>query len=204
MSDSHKEIYFITATGTNIGKTYASAIFLERFARDGRKVGYYKPIETGVVTTPSDGSLILSLVKKLNPDFVVTIDDVVPYQFALPAAPFVAKGESIIDIDYIFSQANYLLTMCDTLIIEGAGGLMVPITKDLFMVDLIEVFKPTETYLITPAYLGCINETLLSLDLLKNRKIRHSWYINRKEDETGFETVSLPFYKAYFDTLRFL
>lgn len=204
MNQKNKEIYFVTATGTNVGKTYASGNFLKKFAQEGKKVGYYKPIETGVVTTPSDGSLMLALAQKLNPEFVASIDDVVPYQFALPAAPFVAKGERIIDKEYILREANHLFTMCDTLIVEGAGGLMVPIEKDFFMVDLIELLKPTETYLITPAYLGCINETLQSLEILKNRNICHSWYINRKADDEAFETISLPFYKAYFDTLRFL
>ena len=53
--DKQKEIYFITATNTDVGKTHASKIFLEKKAAEGKKVGYFKPIETGVVGVPTDG-----------------------------------------------------------------------------------------------------------------------------------------------------
>jgi hypothetical protein len=65
------------------------------------KVGYFKPFETGVVDFPLDGTKMLNLTKQLNPSFDVTINDVVPYQFKLPAAPYVAKGNTIVDMDFL-------------------------------------------------------------------------------------------------------
>jgi len=202
-----KKIYFITATNTDVGKTYASEVFLKKFAKEGKKVGYLKPIETGVENLPLDGTKLLHLTKKLNPEFNVTIDDIVPYQFKLPAAPFIAKENTKIEINTIIKKATELLKYCDTLIVEGAGGLMVPIEKDFFIVDLIKEFEKnfqTKTILISPSNLGSINDTLLSQNLLKQYNIKYKWYINLYKDKESFENITLPFYKEYFTTLNYL
>ena len=194
---------FITATNTDVGKTYACEKFLNYFAKAGLKVGYFKPFETGVFDKPLDGSKMLELAKKLNPSFNVTINDVVPYQFKLPAAPYVAKGNTIIDIDFLKEKKRYLEQFCDVLIIEGAGGLMVPIEKDLFVIDLIKEFD-CEAILITPSKLGCINDTLLSINALKAKNIDFEFYINLYQDINSFEEVSKPFLLDYFEKLNFL
>ena len=194
---------FITATNTDVGKTYACEKFLNYFAKAGLKVGYFKPFETGVFDKPLDGSKMLELAKKLNPSFNVTINDVVPYQFKLPAAPYVAKGNTIINIDFLKEKKKYLEQFCDVLIIEGAGGLMVPIEKDLFVIDLIKEFD-CEAILITPSKLGCINDTLLSINALKAKNIDFEFYINLYQDINSFEEVSKPFLLDYFEKLNFL
>lgn len=199
-----KEIYFITATNTDVGKTFACGIFLEKFTKENKRVGYFKPIETGVKDIPIDGLKLLNLTKKLNPNFQVTIDDVVPFQYKLPAAPFVASGGVNIEISIIKEKMQYLLNFCDVLIVEGAGGLMVPINKNFFMIDLIKELNPTNTFLIVPSNLGSINDTLLSLNALKNHNIKHRWFINLYKDKESFDTITFPFYKAYFDKLHFL
>ena len=201
-----KEIYFITATNTNVGKTKASEVFLKKFALENKRVGYFKPIETGVVDKPLDGTVMFDLTKSLNKEFInLSINDIVPYQFKLPAAPFVANKENIdINIDFIKNKISYLLQFCDTLIIEGAGGLYVPIKKDYFMYDLIKDINPTQTYLIVPSQLGSINETMLNIDFLTKNKINFKWYINLYQDKKEFEEITLPFYNAYFDKITFL
>jgi len=198
------EIYFITATNTDIGKTKASEFFLKKLAKDGKKVGYFKPIETGVSNQPLDGTFLLNLTKKLNPSFDVNINDIVPFQYELPAAPFVASKGKNIDIQIIKNKINKLLKLCDILIIEGAGGLMVPINKNYFIYDLIKDIKPTKTILVCPSFLGSINDTLLSQNLLKQHDIKFDWYINLYKDKKEFEKITLPFYKAYFDKIRYL
>ena len=194
---------FITATNTDVGKTYASEKFLKYFAKAGLKVGYFKPFETGVVDFPLDGTKMLNLTKQLNPSFNVSINDVVPYQFKLPAAPYVAKEDTIIDIEFLKEKKKYLEQFCDLLIIEGAGGLMVPIEKELFVIDLIKEFN-CEAILITPSKLGCINDTLLSINALKSKNIDFEFYINLYEDVNSFEKVSKPFLIDYFKKLNFL
>ncbi|MGJ0314229.1 dethiobiotin synthase [Aliarcobacter cryaerophilus] len=196
---------FITATNTNVGKTFASEVFLKYFAKNGLKVGYFKPIETGVIdNSPLDGLKMFELVKKLNPNFLkLTINDIVPYQFTLPASPYVAKENSKIDIEFLKKKKEYLQKFCDVLIVEGAGGLMVPIEKDFFMIDLIKEFN-TKAFLITPSKLGSINDTLLSIEALKNRKIDFDFFINLYLDIDSFDKVSKPFLEDYFKELKFL
>lgn len=194
---------FITATNTDVGKTYAAAKLLKHYSKKGFKVGYFKPFETGVVTTPVDGAAMLKLTKELNPDFKVSIKDVVPYQFKLTAAPYVAKGDLKIDISFLQKKKEYLFNFCDFLIIEGAGGVMVPIDKNLFIIDLIKLFK-AEAILVTPSNLGCINDTLLSIEVLKAKEISFEWYINLYKDKDSFKEVTLPFYKEYFSTIKYL
>lgn len=194
---------FITATNTDVGKTYACEKFLRYFAKAGLKVGYFKPCETGVVDFPLDGMKMLNLVKELNPSFKADIFDVVPYQFKLPAAPYVAKENTTIDINYLKEKKKFLESMCDVLIIEGAGGLMVPIEKDLFIIDLIKIFE-SEAFLITPSKLGCINDTLLSINALKSKNIDFEFFINLYLDIDSFEKVSKPFLLEHFGKLNFL
>jgi dethiobiotin synthetase len=198
-----KKILFVSATNTDVGKTYACGKLLEHYAKKGFKVGYFKPFETGVIDFPLDGTKMLNLVKTLNPSFNVTINDVVPYQFKLPAAPYVAKENTIIDIEFLKEKKSYLEQFCDVLIIEGAGGLMVPIEKDLFIIDLIKIFD-CEAILITSSKLGCINDTLLSINALKMRNINFKFYINLFQDKDSFEKVSKPFLLDYFKKLNFL
>lgn len=202
-----KKIYFITATNTDVGKSYACEVLLKKLAKKNKKVGYFKPIETGVKTAPLDGNKLLKVVHSLNKNFNFSLNEVVPYQFQLPAAPFVAKRNEKISINKIINQAKKMLKQCDVLIVEGAGGLMVPIKKNYFMIDLIKKFQKefnTKTILIVPSNLGSINDTLLSQRALENYKIRYKWYINLYKDKESFEKITLPFYKEYFDKISYL
>ncbi|MGB3750170.1 MAG: dethiobiotin synthase [Arcobacteraceae bacterium] len=203
-----KQVFFITATNTNVGKSYASEVFLKKFAKKGKKVGYFKPIETGVKTTPLDGSKLLKITQKLNSSFSFSLEEVVPYQFTLAASPFVANNENRdIDPKDIINQAKKLLQKCDVLIVEGAGGLMVPITKNYFMIDLIKKFQKkldAQTILISSSSLGSINDSLLSIQALENYKLHYKWYINLYKDKKSFTKTTFPFYKEYFDKIVFL
>ena len=204
---NNKEVYFITATNTDIGKSHAAEVFLKKFSKKGKKVGYFKPIETGVITHPVDGTKLLNITKKLNPSFQFGIKDVVKYQFKLPASPFVANKYIDINVNSILAQAKKLLEKCDVLIVEGAGGLMVPITKNYFMINLIKDFQKkfnTHTILIVPSVLGSINDTLLSQNALHQYNIQYDWYINLYKDKKAFKKTTLPFYQKYFKKIRYL
>ncbi|MFA7091631.1 MAG: dethiobiotin synthase, partial [Arcobacteraceae bacterium] len=98
---------------------------------------------------------------------------------------------------------HYLLQFCDILIIEGAGGLMVPILKEYFMIDLIQELN-AKAILIVPSNLGSINDTLLSMEALKNRNITFDWYVNLYKDKEEFSKITLPFYEAYFGKIKYL
>jgi len=190
-----KSKIFITATNTNIGKTYISLNLIRLFSKLGFRVGVVKPIETGVIDgVPSDGMALLEESRKYNPMMSnVSIDEVVPYQFQLPASPYVAKGGETITIDKIIESIQNIEQFCDIVIVEGAGGLLVPIERNYFMIDLIQDLG-YRTLLVAPSNLGSINDTLLSLDKLSQRGIDFHWTINLYRDMDSFPQITQPFY----------
>jgi len=189
---------FITATNTNVGKTYTTLKLIEAFSSRGFSVGVYKPIETGVSHTAPDATILLEACKKVNESFKnFSTTDITAYTFTLPAAPFCADTEQIIEIDKIIKKYKKLSKLCDILLIEGAGGLHVPITKNFHMIDLIQQLN-IKTLLVTPSRLGCINDTLLSIEALKSRDIDFDWCVNIYEDKDDFSKVTQPYYDAAF------
>lgn len=189
---------FITATGTNVGKTYTTLKLIEAFASKGLSVGVFKPIETGVQNTAPDASLLLKACQKVNENFKnLTTDDITAYTFPLPAAPFCADPEHTINIQKIIEKHDELSKLCDILLVEGAGGLMVPITKEYMMINLIKELN-AKTLLVTPSRLGCINDTVLSILALKTFDIDFDWCVNVYEDKESFKEVTQPYYDEVF------
>lgn len=148
---------FVSGIGTEIGKTFCSAIIVEALNAD-----YWKPVQAGELD-------------QLDSDFVRraitnTITTIHPEQFLLsqPMSPHAAA--KLDGIELKLSDFKVPATT-NNLVIEGAGGLMVPINeKGDFIVDLIPHIAD-EVILISKNYLGSINHTLLSIELLKQRNI---------------------------------
>ncbi len=192
---------FVTATNTNIGKTHTSKLLIQAFSTLGFRVGVYKPIETGVNDFPSDGSELFNTACIHNPALLsLTLQDIVPLQFTLPSAPYVANSGGKIDLTLFDSTLAKLEALCDIVIIEGAGGLMVPIDKEIMMIDLARYFNAT-TLLVTHCNLGCINDTLLSIQALEKADLPFVWALNCRSDDTDFEITSLPYFNHRFKTL---
>lgn len=192
---------FVSATNTNIGKTYTSKRLIEAFSRLGYRVGVYKPIETGVVTLPDDGDTLYQCALSFNPNLSkLSLDDIVTLQFPLPAAPYVANEGKPVDFAPFDEALAKIETVCDIVIIEGAGGLMVPIDEHTMMIDLPRYFNAV-TFLVTHCNLGCINDTLLSLKALEDANLPHVWGLNCRSDDQGFEKTSLPYLNHRFASL---
>ena len=205
---------FITANNTDCGKTYATLKLIEEFSKKGYKVGVFKPIETGVNEYPIDGKTLLDEAKKYNPLLKnLTYDDVVPVQFELPAAPYVA---GIADFSKIEKAYQKIKPLCDILLIEGAGGVRVPIQikseewkvlSSEFQVQnssqLIQVMEMWELakifdaklFLIIGSKLGMINDFLLNREFLESKKIKFEWAVNLF-DESYFK-ITHPFMKQF-------
>ena len=180
---------FITATNTNIGKTYTTLKLIKHLSKKGFKVGVFKPIETGVETIPTDGNKLFEEVKKYNPLFKnLTLNDIVPIQFSLPASPIVC-GE--VDFKKIDKAYKKLSKLCDILLIEGAGGIKVPIKKNLYMFDLIKYFK-AKSLLVVQSKLGCINDLELNLEFFTP----DVWAINLFDE--SFYEISYPYLKEKY------
>jgi dethiobiotin synthetase len=192
------KLLFVTATNTDIGKTYATLRLIEEFSKEGIRVGVCKPIETGVLNQPLDATKLLTKAQKYNKDFQnLQPKDITAYTFPLPASPFCADKNSLIKIDKIKHKITQLSKLCDLLIVEGAGGLMVPITKEYMMIDLAKELN-SKLLLVTPSKLGCINDTLLNIELLKNRDVDFDWCVNLFQDKEHFAQVTQPFYNVKF------
>ena len=146
--------YFVSAIGTDSGKTLVAAILCEALGAD-----YWKPVQAGL---PTDTDTLRSLVT--NPK---TSTHPERYKLQLPASPHAAAIHEGIDIhleDFVLPPTK------NHLVVEGAGGLMVPINDQHFMVDLALHLK-MEIILVSNTYLGSINHTLLSHFLLQQKNI---------------------------------
>ena len=188
---------FISANNTDCGKTYATLRLIEKFSELGYKVGVMKPIETGVKNLPLDGKTLLNKAKKYNPLLKnLNYNDVVPVQFKLPASPFVAGK---VNLEKIKKSYEKIKPLCDILLIEGAGGIRVPIKMSskfqvFEMWQFIEIFN-AKLFLIIGSKLGMINDFLLNKYFLESKKINYTWAINLF-DASYFE-ISHPFMKQF-------
>ena len=195
---------FVTATNTDIGKTYTTKLLLKEFASRGFRVGIIKPIETGVVNSYCpDGEELLKTVQELNTEFTsLHVEDIVPITYELPAAPFVASNNKKLDLQKIDETIKKLEKLCDVLIIEGAGGLYVPIDNEYMIIDLIK-YLDAKALLVTHCSIGCINDTLLSKKALEDKNIPYVVGFNCRDNDDSFSKVSQPYFnKINFEVLK--
>jgi dethiobiotin synthetase len=173
--------YFITGIGTGIGKTLISAILTEKLNAD-----YWKPIQSGDLET-SDSLTIESLISNTK-----TVIHPESYKLTQPLSPHLsARLDGIeIDLDKIVIPAT-----TNDLIIEGAGGLMVPLNENELIVDLIKKLN-VEVILISQNYLGSINHTLLSINLLKQYEIPVKGIIFNGDENLESERYILQYTKT--------
>ncbi len=188
-----KRPLFITGIGTGIGKTIVSAILVEKLKAD-----YWKPIQSGDLDN-SDTLLVQSLVS--NP---ISKFHAEAYRLTQPFSPHKSAALDGIEID----PAKIIIPKTDNqLIIEGAGGLMVPLNDRFLMIDLIKQLD-AEVILVSQNYLGSINHTLLSIDALRSRNILTKGIIfNGDSDdysETVIKSVTLINQLAHITTLNLI
>ncbi|MEN0053479.1 MAG: dethiobiotin synthase [Mucilaginibacter sp.] len=149
---SAKQPIFITGIDTGIGKTIISAIVTEKLKAD-----YWKPVQSGDLETSDTikvQSLVSNSISRFHPE---------AYRLTQPYSPHKSAAMDKIVID----AQNFVLPETDNqLIIEGAGGLMVPLNDNLMIIDVIKQLN-AKVLLVSQNYLGSINHTLLSLFTLK-------------------------------------
>lgn len=153
---SDKQPLFITGIGTGIGKTITSAVVVEKLKAD-----YWKPIQSGDLND-SDTLKLQAMVS--NP---ITVFHPETYRLTQPYSPHKSAAIDGITIKlnkFTLPQTN------NQLIIEGAGGLMVPLNNEHLIIDLIK-YLGAKVILVSQNYLGSINHTLLSISLLKQYNI---------------------------------
>jgi len=153
-----KNPIFITGIGTDVGKTVVSAIVARALQAD-----YWKPVQAGF----SEGTDSLRIQKLLRNKNTVIHPEV--YRFALPASPHIsARDENIeISLEKIYNTFHSLHTG-NRIVIEGAGGLMVPLNQKEFIADLIIKLNAT-VIIVSRNYLGSINHSLLTAAYCKQK-----------------------------------
>ena len=150
--------YFITGIGTGVGKTLISAILTEAMDAD-----YWKPIQAGF----EDGTDAGSVSNWISHPESRIHDEV--YKLTMPASPHIAAREEGLEIslEKIKSEFERLYSISDRpLIIEGAGGLLVPLTETQTILDLIMILN-IPVIIVSRNYLGSINHSLLTANRLK-------------------------------------
>ncbi|UCD66100.1 MAG: dethiobiotin synthase [Deltaproteobacteria bacterium] len=162
---------FVTGTDTSVGKTYVCARLLEFFKDKGIQAGYQKWVATGTANgLPEDLAICLGAAGiSPKPEFV---DQHVPYSFRFPASPHLAAAmeDRIVEPEVIIENYITLAGKYEYLIVEGVGGLMVPLRRDLLLADLLARLRPL-TLVVARSGLGTLNHTLLTLEALRKREI---------------------------------
>ncbi len=177
------EIIFISGIDTDAGKSYATGHLANMLSAQGKRVITQKFIQTGCTEESEDIILHRKIMglPMLDDD---TDHTTAPVIFSYPASAQLAAAMDgrTIELDAIDRATASLASRYDVVLIEGAGGLMVPITDDFFAIDYAQT-RNIPISLVTNSRLGSINHTILSLEAIKNRGIKlHSILYNRHFD----------------------
>jgi dethiobiotin synthetase len=186
---------FITGTGTDVGKTIASAVITEALQAD-----YWKPVQAGFAEG-TDAKTVADLISNTR-----SIIHQELFSLKMPASPHIAAREEGRDIslDAIITAHRNITSANDSLVIEGAGGSLVPLNDQYFVADLIKAMD-VKTVIVSRHYLGSINHSLLTARVLQSMGITVAgWVFNDHyldyEDElvrwSGIPAIgSIPFYE---------
>jgi len=167
----------IAGTDTNVGKTIVSSLLVNKL-----NAHYWKPVQCGDLDTGGDSATI----KKLSG---IKANRIIPeaYRLKMPASPNQAAAEEGITID----KENLRLPNHEgALVVELAGGLMVPLRDDWLQIDQVKMWN-LPVVLVARSGLGTLNHTLLSIEALENRNIKVATLIlNGEKHEENFNTLA--------------
>ncbi len=170
--------YFVTAIGTGCGKTIISALLCEALKAD-----YWKPVQSG--TEEIDALVVRNLL--FNSISTIHSEQI---KLKMPASPNIAadaEGKTLHLNDFILPYTQ------NTIVIEGAGGILVPLNNSGdFVIDFAARFN-CEIILVVNLYLGCINHTLLTVNELKNRNLPIAGIIFNGEGNEAMENTILSY-----------
>lgn len=161
--------YFVTGTDTGVGKTVVSAALLQQLCEYGRSVMYMKPVQTGCPPTGNapdpDTCFRLAGITPTADD----LPDICPYRLQLPASPHLAaaREQVTISLDRIVASFHRFRGRHDLVVVEGAGGVLVPLYDRTTMLDLMQRLA-IPVVVACRSGLGTLNHTLLTLRALRD------------------------------------
>jgi len=161
---------FITGTDTGVGKTLLAGAIVERLRTQGRSVGVFKPIATGCRReregfVSDDAEFLAQCAESEGP-----LSEINPVRYQEPLAPWVATERSGCEINWEDMQRAYadLAQTHQGMIVEGIGGVMVPLMRDYFVLDLM-VDMNLPVIIVARSTLGTLNHTLLTVNQCRQR-----------------------------------
>jgi dethiobiotin synthetase len=170
---------FVTGTDTGVGKTVVAAMVLRALADAGHRAVGMKPVAAGLAAGEASHADVRALMAAGN--VAAPLADVNPYSFALAAAPELAaeiEGR-VIELDRIVAAYARLAAIADSVVVEGAGGALVPLTPRTDMLD-IPARLGLPVLLVVGVRLGCLNHALLSVQAVHARGLAVAgWVANR-------------------------
>ena len=196
--------WFITGTDTGIGKTTTVVTLLRGYAERELSVVGVKPIASG-------GGGDLKKMQQSSPSFLVDAPECGRYQWETPIAPHLAANESgdVIDFLQIAADVQWLRSNHDYVLVEGAGGVRVPLGKQGDMRDLIKVLG-LPVIIVVGMRLGCINHAILTEESLLAANIPiHGWVANELDPsmlylEQNRQTLMTTLNSPYLGSIPFV
>lgn len=183
-----KQAYFVTGTDTEVGKTYISSALVRYFANQGLRAAGMKPVASGCELSEhgiwagqmvNDDVLALYEAGNVKP----ALESINPYHFQPAIAPHIAAEQAGVKINFDLIMRHYqtLSEMTDVLIVEGAGGFLVPLGDRQSLADLA-VKLQLPMILVVGMRLGCINHTLLTVEAIKARGLTLAGWVANQID----------------------
>jgi dethiobiotin synthetase len=172
---------FVTGTDTGVGKTLVAAALARGLARDGLRVAVMKPVAAGIAAGERLPADVVALTSAANID--APLADVNPYAFALPIAPHIAAASAgiAIDLERIAEAYERLAARADAVVVEGAGGALVPLGARIDMLD-IAVRLRLPVLLVVGIRLGCLNHALLTALAVRARGLHLAGWVASRID----------------------
>jgi len=164
--------FFVTGTDTGVGKTEIAAYLAKRFSRKGLRVSVMKPVATGFKTVCKDAQILRKFSRSNAP-----IDCINPVSFRAPLAPLVASAleNKKFDTGIIWRRFKRLKKNSDMIIVEGIGGVMVPLYKKgkkvFYVLDMILKMR-LPVIIVSRPDLGTINHTLMTIKALETSSVK--------------------------------
>lgn len=174
---------FITATGTDVGKTYVSGLLVKSLRDNGINCGYYKPVLSGAENGVLGDCKYVTDISGLDGNPA----DYVSYVFEPAVSPhFAAKMNNVgISLDKIKEDFNKIQSKFDYVVVEGAGGITCPlILNGLLISDVIKALN-LEIIIVAESGLGTINSTLLTVEYAKQHNIGIKGIVLNRFDKTN-------------------
>lgn len=161
--------YFVTSTGTGVGKTFTTCALLHAAAKKGQQAQGYKPVISGWdgADAMSDTAQIIHASRA-----GLTVEDISPWRFAAPLSPHRAAAleHKTVDVEALVAWSRAQLGQEGLTLFEGVGGVMVPLTNRYTTLDWMTTLQ-LPVILVTGSYLGAISHTLTALHALRTHKL---------------------------------